>query len=407
MKKYWMVLYPDVFLWCKGEKGLLYHSALNKSFVFDNKGRIRELTEQLLQPENLYCIEVTEELYRQHEVFSWCYAVTDCQAGKLVDQEEGKKPVSFMPVLNLQKDVDRLRGDTFRTEGEDLLTYLHEVILYIGGRCEVAGEYYRQVLYPVHSERMLEVGEIIRFLRQTVGSGLRMVHILGGDLLEYAEKDKLLKALEEFPVEKCFYFLDQEFVRNKTEIRKFIGENCRLKLICEKAFLLNEAIDYLRVEKITVDLIGVVQSANEYQQMMDIIQECQWETFEVKPVYTGHNMQFFVHNVFVTEEDVQHPGLNRRQVFAHQVLNTHFFGQLTIMPDGQVYGNVNRKALGSINDSLYTLLYREMDKPDSWRRIRDDLPCRKCVYQWLCPSPSGYEFVMKRPDLCRITQREN
>jgi pseudo-rSAM protein len=86
----------------------------------------------------------------------------------------------------------------------------------------------------------------------------------------------------------------------------------------------------------------------------------------------------------------------------HQTLNTNDFGKLTILPNGSVYSNVNMEPLGTIENTVYSLVYKEITKGQSWFRIRDQAPCYDCVYQWLCPSPSNYELVIGKPDLCHI-----
>ncbi len=84
-------------------------------------------------------------------------------------------------------------------------------------------------------------------------------------------------------------------------------------------------------------------------------------------------------------------------------MNTHFFGILTVSANGEVYSNVNNIALGNIADSnLLDLIGKEMTENLSWRKIRDKQPCCDCLYQYLCPSPSNYEIVMNKQNLCHI-----
>lgn len=401
MKKYWLALHPDVFLWCKGERGLLYHSGMNKSFCFGNKGKVKELTAQLLQPENLYCVEITEADCREKDTAEWLSAVRECEAGKLTDQSAGGRPVSYMPLLNLQKDVDRLRNDPSRSVGEDLLSYLHEAVFYLGGSCEVKTDFYRQVLFPVDSGDVLPCEAVREFLLQAEGSGLHTLHFLGGNLFEYPETDRLTEVLNDYEGKVYFHVLDREFLQNAGSLCFLKRENDRLNVICREAEMLKEVIERCRDIEFPVELTGVVHSLQGYEAMVETARSCGWELMEFQPVYTGDNPDFFEEYVFVTPEDLQSPGLNRRQVFARQALNTHFFGQLTVMPGGSVYGNVNRDSLGKWPASLHQLLYREMEGRGAWRYIREQEPCRQCIYQWLCPSPSNYEWVLGRPDLCR------
>ncbi|MBR5613144.1 MAG: hypothetical protein IKW43_08430, partial [Bacteroidaceae bacterium] len=102
------------------------------------------------------------------------------------------------------------------------------------------------------------------------------------------------------------------------------------------------------------------------------------------------------------EEDICNLHLSKREVFAHQAINTNAFGTLHIDVEGNVYGDLNGKCLGVMEDGLYMLVYREMTEGNSWLRIRDQKPCCDCIYQWLCPSPSNYESVIGKPNLCHV-----
>lgn len=43
-----------------------------------------------------------------------------------------------------------------------------------------------------------------------------------------------------------------------------------------------------------------------------------------------------------------------------------------------------------------------MDINTAWRRIREEEPCNLCLYQYLCPSPSNYEAVIGKTNLCHV-----
>jgi len=93
----------------------------------------------------------------------------------------------------------------------------------------------------------------------------------------------------------------------------------------------------------------------------------------------------------------------RFNIFAHQKLNTNFFGSLTIISSGDVYANINRPALGNIvNNSILELIKSELIINTAWRKIRDVEPCSNCIYQYLCPSPSNYEIILDKSNLCCI-----
>ena len=48
MRKYWLILYPDTFLWVKHNRGYIYNAKNYAKIYFENKGELAELTEVLL-----------------------------------------------------------------------------------------------------------------------------------------------------------------------------------------------------------------------------------------------------------------------------------------------------------------------------------------------------------------------
>jgi len=86
-------------------------------------------------------------------------------------------------------------------------------------------------------------------------------------------------------------------------------------------------------------------------------------------------------------------------------MNKHDFGKLHIMPDGNVYANVNHPVLGNIYaDGINKIVRKEIEEGISWFRIRNQAPCNDCIYQWLCPPPSNYEIAIGRTNLCHVKQ---
>lgn len=87
-------------------------------------------------------------------------------------------------------------------------------------------------------------------------------------------------------------------------------------------------------------------------------------------------------------------------------LNTNYFGRLTILPDGSIYSNLNTFSLGSLEDSLYEIIFKELNEGKSWQNGRHKEPCTECRFRWLCPPISNYEFVVGQYNLCTIDEDE-
>jgi len=122
-----------------------------------------------------------------------------------------------------------------------------------------------------------------------------------------------------------------------------------------------------------------------------------------QPFYNGRNLGFLKKHVFMKKIDIMTSRPEMHDIFMRSALNPANFGKLTILTNGDVYANVNAPRLGRLgNDSVYRMVYREMDRGTSWRRSRLEVkPCNKCLYNLLCPPILNYEYVLGRNNLCQ------
>lgn len=167
----------------------------------------------------------------------------------------------------------------------------------------------------------------------------------------------------------------------------------------EKLFLEGlESLDWF-----TVKYLFSVASEDDCSAAETIVQKYNIVNYEFRPFFDGHNLAFFEQEVFLTRDDIASMPVEQRVVFAHQKMNTNFFGQIVLLPNGDVKANPNGKVLGNIHhDHISNILEKELVGTDFWRNIRDRKPCMDCLYQFVCPSPSNYETVIGRPNLCTL-----
>jgi pseudo-rSAM protein len=158
------------------------------------------------------------------------------------------------------------------------------------------------------------------------------------------------------------------------------------------------------LEKTNIDHIFRFRLSSEYDyewfnaSVASILDE---NRFTTEPFYTGANLDFFEQYVFMNEDDIFEDPISLRTIFANKILNSNFFGHLYINCNGDVKSNPNSKTLlGNISkDTVYQLISNELIHNYSWKRTRTKSPCNTCVYQYLCPPPSNYEYALKRNNL--------
>lgn len=118
------------------------------------------------------------------------------------------------------------------------------------------------------------------------------------------------------------------------------------------------------------------------------------------PFYSGDNLSFFEHNVFLTEQDILAQNLTQQDILNNMSVNSNFFGELYFMPDNKIYANPNFSPVGKLGDDWHDILYNLLDS--CWFKTRDMKPCSNCAFQYLCPPPSNYEIVIGKPNLCTV-----
>lgn len=401
MKKYWLTLYPHTFIWYDERGGLLYNSVRGNSREFAPDPLTEKAYRELCDLDNLYTCEIDEPDGDGHPAFkAWTETVVSQGFGQLTERTEGvPRPVSYFPQPRVMHDLERIRWEKENAVGGKIIDYLHEIVLHLNGSNRARG-YHRQGLFPLPNAGTLDTETVAGLLTAWMAQHVGTVHLLG-DPHAYPGLDRLAVLLDSCPADKVFHLVAEDLEENAEAVRLLQGHGIRTDIVCEDAARIPAPKAAWGETSYTV----AVTDEDECLRAERFSERHPGIPVEAVPVYTGDNLPFFRKHVFLDREDLAEPGLSKREVFAHQLLNTHFFGKLYVTPDKKVYANLNRPPLGTTDDTVYDLLYREITEGSSWMLTRSEGACRSCPYRWLCPSPSNYELVIGRPDLCHLSDR--
>jgi pseudo-rSAM protein len=394
-QKKWFSLFPSVFIWRKDDDCLFYDSNTfrSKRIRINNSG-IESIVNYLLIIDNLYCIEIENTLSSDKQIMSFLEELIDLKMGVIIkdDKTKRRRPVQLPPILNIQSAVERLNNKelTDLTVGENILNYVHEIHVLLSDSMEPK-----------------TIGSIINFLDSLRRSNLYTIKISGyvyavNKLVEFWQ---LLNSMPTINI-IVLDFKDDIFdsLRGIKELNMI---NLSLFIRVASGFskqLYDKVENFLQSEKLPHEYEFPVSNEDEFDDIRSKMQNVFPESMNIKPVFNGQNHGFFKNNVYMEEEDLLNTEMTKKNIFAHQALNTNDFGKLTVMPDGNVYANPYFSPLGTVEDDIRMLVYKEMSTGTSWRRIRTMKPCCDCVYQWLCPSPSNYELEIRKPNLCHVIQ---
>jgi pseudo-rSAM protein len=387
-----LILYPDTFLWRKGDEGLLYNAQSGDMFRFYVTDSMGALCEQFENFDNLYSVFIDPDAFDE-PIRLFIGSITDQGFGCIADADS--MCISLPPLLNLQHDIGRLDKNKDHEISENVLGYLSTLTIYIGGKCRER-PYFKQIIYPICSDKSLSAEVIARFLDGAWTPALHTINVVVSDASD-PEIVRMGQSLAAYKDQIVFHFLYDDVKDEMAIPCKLKNAGYRVRFVCEGS-------GDLPPDKTTLSIFEydfIVKNDREFQFRGEQVDKLGITKYTMIPVY-NNNAEFFAKNVFMDEADIADTHLSRREIFAHQALNTNAFGKLTILPSGSVYSDVSAPALGKLNDLIYDLITRELENNYAWRKVRNSTTCCECVYQWLCPSPFSYEQVAGKETGCNF-----
>lgn len=419
MKNYWLYVEPYTFIF-RGENGdILYNSLDSKFLLSPGTSSVKQIIDKLSDPNSGHCVEILEEDLKDNDVSVFINQIRESFTGDIVAKSETPyPPFIFRPELRLTDNFHiSLKKGTLSEDDiyQNVLKYLNEINLYLTDSCNVGckdcTEYYKQFLFCRSQQQYpvaMPLEKCLSILDQVKYSSLGCVNFLGGDLCKYDDLSLLVSVLSSYPFKKQFYF------HYKIVIPRIITTCFNTDF---SITLLADADDFssgtlLSVIKdlgdIKPDLLFVVSSESALERAIAFKEMIPEYEVDIKPLYTHSNLDFFKENIFVSDDDLRndHPGM--KGIFRRETVNEHFFGRVNILPNGDVFFNMNGLKAGNLfeTDDLVNLVYQEMLKGDFWFKTRDKTSCRACYNRYLCPSPSNYELVIGKDNLCNMFEHD-
>ena len=151
-----LLIYPDVFVWCKGDMVLLYNARTGVKLQHKVTEQIKAIYEQINNLDNLYTAVL--ELHNLDEDSKQFVSNIEAMSlGKLMN--DNSSSISIPPLLKIHNEryVNKSESRT------NILNYLSSITIHIGGY-NINNEYYKQTIYPASSERTINYEHVKSFL---------------------------------------------------------------------------------------------------------------------------------------------------------------------------------------------------------------------------------------------------
>jgi pseudo-rSAM protein len=404
MKTYWIYLEPYTFVDVKSNKLMLFNSVSGDIVEFKNSGLLKKLIRDLRNPDNMYCVKIDESIFHDSSISGFIQEIRKFYMGDIVDTSITKyTPRIMYPELNIQKSIKHSRKE------KDFIKSLSEITIQLTGKCNQFCNFctktYLQCSFCTKNNTSLAYEDIVNIIEQVDNGTVSKIRFTGGNILIYEAMDLLVNYIKNkiFLIE---WYIHLENIAKYASKLPFLKINNSTIVILvtfpikkDTILMMKNAIDKLEIR---YKWHFAVSDEDDILEIDTILDNYKIEDYNVIPYYNGENINFFSENIFIKKEDIYTVNLNKRSLFIQQTINTFDFGKLTVLSDKRIFANLNFPAIGTTDESLSSIVLREFTEGKSWLRIRDQHPCNKCVYQWLCPSPSNYELAIGKPNLCHI-----
>lgn len=375
---YWFFIEPYVFVDIKNRCALLYNT-LDGVTIESTHDTIIELLRETLQEENCGVTLLPKEKYQQKEINCFICELREKFMGDIIDISlSNGKPIQMLPFYNYSKEQELYKKNNF-SPYKNVLEKLFEISL--------------------HIDKTTNISKLIDFIG-TLPKNLTFN--IAGNMDEISDYGKLFSHLNQYSSPKnllCSY-------KSVISLQPIFENNFSYQISINFPIDMeqwNHAMDILFSQTLPIEFVFEVSSNDEVQQSEQLIEKYQIGKYRLQPHYTGENIRFFEDEVFLSKEDILSTPMTMKDFFARQAMNLYDFGKITVLSNGDVYANLNYPSLGNIyTNNIHEILQKEVEEGKSWFRIRNQVPCTDCVYQWICPSPSNYEIALGRPNLCHV-----
>lgn len=379
---FWFTIEPYVYIGLNQYAVLLFNT-LDNQYIETDSTIILNLIKELLRRENNGVIMIKAKDFDHDEVRSFIHEVRQKYMGDIINTSlSSRKPVQILPLYNYDEGEvsDIYKRHNYPTD-RNILNSVSEVVLYVDKTIDVQKLVQILKFFPHH---------ITYSIRGNIGSVQN-----GSCLIDYLRTHYQVVNFY-YPYETFFEYP----LHKDSAISHYI--EVYFPLLTERWGKIIQSVD--SVESFT--FIFYISSEKDCEMADSIIQTYELRNYQLKPVYDGNNLDFFHKYVFLTKEDILSSHHSIQSIFAKQFYNTYDFGKLHIVANGDAYANLHLPKLGNIySDPLNMIVQNEVHHGNSWFRIRKQAPCKTCLYRWLCPSPSEYELLLGRENLCSVEHK--
>ena len=387
---------PEPYTYYKKNEGnILFYNTLDGKFIISKDTKILSFFENLIRNNMIY----EEELDQEEENF--IRKLKDLFMIGIIEIKEGQKGSIAYENEIIINDFKKIE-----THGRiHCVKYVKSVNMHINSQCKHNCFYCStaskqiKMCFKSDLERM-DLPTLQRILKQLLKP--TEINLLGGDILQHPELMQMLQHLKSSGYPNSVLHINANTLNDKNmDLIKQLKDLVRINIHCEHGNIPFISRYLKTVSHKNIMLTFIISSMKEYEEIRNYSDEHFPEQHEFHILY-HQNQEFFEENVFIDRDDLFSEENSMVDIMTSKLINTGFFGKMTILSNGDVYLNLNFQTVGNIHDTtIHNIIETELKNKSVWFMQRSGVqPCAGCIFNELCPSISNYELAMGKYNLC-------
>lgn len=348
----------------------------------------------LQNPTNLGSVRFSEKLQKISGIADLI------EEGFLVEQTNDEKPMIFLPIMNLQRDLEK---------GE-----MESVLSIMGSKTRFLSGLYLYISAPFHSinedidiRRKAAIKQtLITGLHDDIESNLSIANIKtifdSLSITSVVNIDIIIN-LSDSENESCIDILNltKQYPYN-IRIHSFVDRVNLSRLLSAKT--INPSVEFvLYYDRYSASGIQSIDFT-EYPELQNYVsinkiiynesEIVHTPAIENIPIYSNESITLFKNCVFISVNDIMDSHIGMKEIMRNQKLNANCFGVLDILANGDIFPHGGHEKICNVHEKDFFLksVIKEFEENQSWRMTRNKSNCKNCKYRNLCPPISLLEL---------------
>lgn len=395
-----------VFINVVSDEILMYNTIDKSMLIIDSKIVYNLFLSLNKEDTSKYYIEFDESLLDNCDFKLFLKELELKNMGELLSLDINNVPVFFSPMLSIGKHNHIIYSELMNSDivddkfdlerknvlGNKILNNLKEITVYVNSLPNEYNLYKnssRFYLFPV-----LDYKETINFSRLLEFVDYSYLHKIRLNLVIGHFSEYIIKEINDF-----ILFVDDQFeifiytlYQNDSSVEKLNISSDRILLwvLPFSVLFVNSNYKYIGLFSNEIELDYYIKNDSNFLYYY--------------PYFTGCNKEFCVDQLKFNLDDLLAQELDEVSVFSRKLINSNFYGRLSILPNGEIFSCFNRNLLGNILiDMMKNIVLKEMMDNRNWFFTRKHVDsCSNCKYNILCPPISDFEIFMNFFAFCEF-----